>query len=155
MNSFLGNINFGIHSGGILSILVLLPNLAWMIFPGASDPKPNKVPAFLPVLENVSRIAILLLPFFYTPVFNQAFSLPAGIGAALAQGVYYAAWIRYFTHGRAASLMRSPLWGIPLPLAVAPVVLFLFASLLIQSGLVFLCAVIFGFAHIWISALTL
>lgn len=155
MNSFLGNINFGVHSGGILSILVLLPDLAWMIFPGASEPKPNKVPAFLPVLEYVSRIAMLLLPFFYTPVFNQAFIAPVVIGSVLALVVYYAAWIRYFARGRAASLMRAPLWGIPLPLAVAPVAFFLFGSLLIQSGLVFLAAVIFGFAHIWISALTL
>jgi hypothetical protein len=155
MSSFLGDPSFGIHLGGLIPVLVMLPNIAWMLLPKSTVDQPKPVPLILTIVENVGRFAVLILPFFYSLELNRDYSIPVIIAAGLALALYYAAWMRYFTHGRTPELFRAPLLGIPLPLALAPVTFLLFSSYLLNSWPMLIAALIFGFGHIWVSALSL
>ena len=86
---------------------------------------------------------------------RKNFSLPVVIGMGLALAVYYACWIRYFAGGRVAALLGAPFLGIPLPMAVAPITFFILSSYLMGSWWMLGASLLFGVAHIWISALTL
>lgn len=43
--------------------------------------------------------------------------------------LYYVSWIRYFCFGRTYELLYSPLWIIPVPLAVFPMIAFVFTAI--------------------------
>jgi hypothetical protein len=155
MTISLGTIDFTIKSGAVIPLLVMLPNILWMILPkeGAAQGKP--VPTWLNILENIGRIGILVVPFFYALDFHQPYLIPVLVGMGLALGIYYACWLNYFTHGRKAELLRAPFMGIPLPLAVAPVVFLLLSSYLMGSWLMLAVSAVFGVAHIWVSKISL
>lgn len=149
------NFQFVLNSGGLIPVLLMLPNVLWMLLP---KPDPNKQvsePLLLTIVENVGRIAIMILPFFYSLQLNRPFSVPVMIGIGLALAVYYAAWLRFFTQGRTPQLFRAPFLGIPLPLAVAPVVFLVLSSYLMDSWWMLGASVLFGVVHIWVSNLTL
>jgi hypothetical protein len=65
--------------------------------------------------------------------------------------VYYAGWVRYLLLGRGEALFYRPLLGIPLPMAVMPVVYFLAAALLLGSAWLLLAACILGGGHITVT----
>jgi hypothetical protein len=155
MNSFLGNLSFGIHSGGLIPILVMLPNIVWMLLPKSTVDQPKSVPLILTIVENVGRFAVLILPFFYSLELNREYSILVIVAAGLALALYYSAWMRYFTHGRTPELFRAPMLRIPIPLALAPVAFLLLSSYLLNSWPMLIAALIFGIGHIWVSALSL
>ncbi len=144
-----------IQSGALIPILVLLPNLIWLFVPHEVSSHAAPVPLVLNLAENAGRIAIIVVPFFYSLDFSRKFSTIAAVIAALALILYYAAWIRYFAGGRTGELMGAAMLGIPLPLAVAPVVLLLASSYLMGSWWMLGASAIFGAAHVWISVMTL
>jgi hypothetical protein len=78
-------------------------------------------------------------------------SMLAGEVMLLALAFYYTGWARYFTRGRTPVLLFKPLFGVPLPLAVSPVVYFLAASVPLRSLPLAASAVVFGVAHVAIS----
>ena len=56
--------------GGLVSVLILLPNLLWMLFPPRDLPKDDGGPAdglhdVMERLEWVGRIAAFVIPLFY------------------------------------------------------------------------------------------
>ncbi len=155
MNGIMENLKFTLKSGALIPLLVMLPNLVWMLLPKATPMKGTAEPLALTIVENIGRVAILVLPFFFSLNLEKKFSVLVSICMGLALAFYYAAWIRYFSGGMTAELFRAPLLGIPLPLAVAPVIFLLLSSYLMGSWLIFGASLLFGAAHIWISALTL
>jgi len=155
MNLTLGNVHLAIKSGALIPVLILLPNIAWMLLPRADAGKAGSEPLPLTIAENVFRIATLLLPFFYALDLHKRYSTPVLIAMGLALAVYYACWIRYFAGGRTAALMGAPFLGIPLPMAVAPAAFLILSSYLMSSWWMFGAAALFAVAHIWVSALTL
>jgi hypothetical protein len=146
---------FSIKSGIVVPILLLAPNLLFFFMPPLNTPGDNGVPLVLIIAENIGRIATLTIPAFYALSFNKNFTKPALVLACLALIIYYAAWIRYFSGGRAFELLGAPLLGIPLPLAVTPTIFLLASSYLLSSGPLLAAALWFGFFHIWISAITM
>src|SRR3972149_1516675 len=144
-----------IKSGALVPVLLMLPNLVWMLFPKASPNEPVSVPPALSITENVSRIAVLVIPLFYTLGLSKRLS-PVGLSiTGFAVIIYYAAWIRYFMGGQTAELFRVSLIGIPLPMAVAPTVFLVFSSYLLGSWPMLAASICFGTAHIWLSYLRL
>jgi len=132
----------------------MLPNVAWMLFPGpGATPRPL-VPTALAVAENVGRGAVLVLPFFYSLDLQRQFSMLALAAAALALAVYYAAWGRYFVNGRSEKFLSARLVGIPSPLALAPIALFGVSSYLMGSWLMLGASLYFGVLHIWVSSVS-
>lgn len=150
-----GNLNITIKSGALITLLLMLPNVVWMVLPKAEADKPASEPLWLTIVENVSRMATLILPFFFSLDVHKKFSMPVMIGMGLALAIYYGCWIRYFTGGRVAALLSAPFLGIPVPMAVVPIVFLILSSYLMGSWWMFGASLLFGVAHIWISALTL
>jgi hypothetical protein len=75
--------------------------------------------------------------------------------AGLSLLFYYAAWLRYFTGGRTIEIMYQPLFGVPLPLAVSPVVFLGVSAYLLSSWSLAPAVVWFWVFHIWISVIVL
>jgi hypothetical protein len=103
------------------------------------------------ILEWVGRLAALLIPFFYRIEVEGARHIVSLAVMALSLLLYYAGWTRYFARGRSYALLFKPLLGIPIPLAISPIVYLLAASVLFGSWYLALATVILGIGHLWIS----
>ena len=143
-----------VKSGALIPALLMLPNVAWMLFYHLKADPSASVPLALSIAENAGRFAVLALPFFYSLDVKKEYSSLAVVGMAIALTVYYSAWVRFFVGGGSAELLSAPLFGIPGPLALAPVALLLFSSYLMDSWLMFSAALSFGTLHVWSSSLT-
>ena len=122
-------------------MLDILRGLGW-----TSRLPPSRVRWVQPV-EWAGRAAVFILPFRL----GAAASMLAGEVMLVALAFYYTGWARYFTRGRTPELLYMPLFGMPLPLAVSPVVYFLAASAPMRSVPLAVAAVVFGVAHVAIS----
>ena len=144
--------------GGIITILVLLPNLLVLFYPPVEVPSsPNQKKTVLTrvmeVLERVGQVGSFGIPFFYALNFDLSDS-EIQISLAimvLALGFYYAGWARYLLKGHRFELLYKPLLRFPLPMAVSPVIFFLAASILLQSVYLALAALALGVGHIYVS----
>jgi hypothetical protein len=146
-------VKLALKSGALVPLVLMLPNFAWMWFYGSTTGPSASAASALSIAENVSRAVVLALPFFYSLNLKKVCSTLALVGMALALAVYYAAWARFFGGGGSAALLSAPLWGIPGPLALAPVVLLMCASYLMGSWWMCGAAAVFGALHVWSSAL--
>ena len=99
MHNILENLKFTLRSGALIPLLVMLPNLVWMLLPKSTAVKGAAEPLALTIIENIGRVAILVLPFFYSLNLEKKFSVLVSICMGLALVLYYAAWIRYFSGG--------------------------------------------------------
>lgn len=151
----LGGLSITIKSGALIPVHFMIPNVVWMLVPKSDHGERVSVPLFLTIVENAGRVAGLVLPFFFSLDVNRGFSRPALIGMGLALAIYYVSWIRYFVGGRSAELFGEPLLGIPVPMAVAPTVFLVLSSYLMSSWLMFGTSIVFGIAHVWVSAVSL
>jgi hypothetical protein len=143
-----------IKSGAIIPVLLMLPNLAWMLFYSLDAGAKSNVPVALSAAENVTRSAALVLPFFYALNRKGVWSAVVWVGMAGALAVYYLAWGRFFMGDGSVALLSAPLMGIPSPLALSPVALLLLASYLMCSWWMFSSALAFGVFHVWALSLT-
>ena len=155
MHINIGSISFTLQSGMLVPLLLMLPNVVWMLFPKAETGEQKSVSQALEIIENVARVAVMLIPFFYALDIHKRIAIPIMVGMVLVLMMYYACWIRYFAGGSASELFAAPFLGIPLPMAVLPVVFFILSSYLMTSWWMFGASVLFGIAHIRVSAISL
>jgi hypothetical protein len=141
-------------SGVIIPLVLMLPNLPWMLFYSAGAGQKVSVPLALSLAENVARVAVLALPCFYPLNLKRSHSTLVLLGMVAALTVYYVAWGRFFIGGGSVALLSAPLLGIPSPLALAPVALLVLSSYLMNSWLMFAAALCFGVLHVWVSSIT-
>jgi len=142
--------------GGIITLLVLLPNLLAVFFPPstrlADDPQPNRSGLqIMTVVERIGQAGSFVIPFFYRVTLTssiQAIALAIMVGAL---ALYYAGWVRYLVQGRTEVLFYRSLLGIPLSMAIMPVIYFLAASALLGSVWLLLAAVLLGVGHITVT----
>jgi hypothetical protein len=137
----------------IIPFIVLLPNL---IFIGtnknnASVGSEIKVNPILSALEGIGRICVLVFPVFSSISVKNLYEITALIGMLLLVGIYYYGWIRYFTHNNEYKLLFSPIIGIPVPMAISPVVYFSLASIALHSPYLFAGSVVMAAGHVPIS----
>lgn len=142
-----------LRSGAIIPVLLMLPNLVWMLFYGLDPGTKAAVPLALSIAESVTRVVALALPFFYSLNVKRAWSMVLLTGMVGALAVYYLAWGQFFVGGGAVALLSAPLGAIPLPLALAPVAFLLLSSYLMSSWLMFWVSACFGTLHLWTLAL--
>ena len=147
-----------VHSGWVVSALLLLPNILWLAFPGpqSTSSQVGGPPSWVVRLQPVGmalRVTGFALPFFLTLDFGRFEARAALVVASLALCFYYAAWYRYFTHGRQLSLLFNSWLGVPVPLAIAPVVYLAAASVLTRSVLLGIVTCAFGIVHILVSVM--
>jgi hypothetical protein len=147
------NVRLAVKSGSLVPAFLMLPNVVWMLFYNFNSGPSVSPPLALSIAENAGRVAVLVLPFFYSLNLKKKYSPLAVVGMAIALAVYYAAWVRFFAGGGSAELLSAPLFGIPGPLALAPVALLIFSAYLMNSWLMFSAAVSFGALHVWSSSI--
>jgi hypothetical protein len=128
----------------------MLSNLFWMAFPGSFDPDgEGHEPLWLTISE---RMAVLLLPVFFTLDFDRRFSQHVLILMGLCLILDHAAWLRCFIAGCAHEMLSASLLGISLPMAVFPILLLILSFYLLHSWLMLSTAVFFWCAHLRVSA---
>jgi hypothetical protein len=145
-----------IPTGWIIPLPIILPNLLWVaISTSGSDasevPPTGRLVTVLSAVETAGRVAVFVVPFFLNLYLTTTIEQVCLGVAAFALALYYAGWVRYFVGGRRSVLLWKSLFQIPVPLAVAPVIYFLAASVLAGSTIFGAITVIFGFAHIYLS----
>jgi hypothetical protein len=143
--------------GWMVPVAVLFPNVLWAVLPGAAWPASRTTATqpwtrWVEFVECVGRAAVFILPVFYRFKLGTPASVVAVLAMLLALAFYYVGWIRYFTRGREPELLYKRLLGVPLPLAVSPVVYFLAASVALEPSPLAVAAVVFGAAHVAIGS---
>lgn len=139
------------YPGNLLIIgLILLPNILSAIFQPVNIPKLSVRPSWWTIViaaEWIGRLGMLILPLFWEIKFDKnmnIFLLLAGLMIAL----YYTGWIRFFLHGREYRLLFEPLFGIPIPLAISPILAIAFIGIVQKSWPVVAAAAIMALGHI-------
>jgi hypothetical protein len=142
-------------NGGLISILVLIPNLLFLVFPPRDMPRTLSKPArSLEIVEWIGRIGVFAIPFFCWIEITGTIDLMAVVIMIGALGLYYAGWLRYMRQGRSFALLFQPLRGVPLPMAVAPVVYFYAASLVLHSWWLLSATLLLTIGHLYVSNLS-
>ena len=143
----------GFHFMGLLvSLLILLPNLVYFIFPPRDVPeKFPSLPWHLTVLEQIGRYACFALPLIFgKQIAAQPFNFLAML-MGICVAFYYICWIRYFTSGRGFALLFKPLWHLPVPMALFPVLYYILLGLWLGSLLFLIPALMLCIGHLAIS----
>ena len=135
----------------VIPFVVLLPNLIFFTTNPNHQPQEAKENRILSVFEGIGRIGVFILPVFSKIKVNHFSEIIAFLGMILAIGFYYYGWIRYFVGNRDYKLLFSPIIGIPVPLAISPVVYFCLASIILHSTYLLISSVILAIGHIPIS----
>ena len=100
---------------------------------------------------RVERIAVFVVPFFNRVEAQSTRQVVALVVMVLALLFYYAGWSRYFVCDRRYALLFKSFLGVPLPLAISPIVYYLAASVMFGSWYLALATAILGVGHLSIS----
>ncbi|MFW6095672.1 MAG: hypothetical protein ACOC8S_04475 [Bacteroidota bacterium] len=140
----------------IIPGVILLPNLIffWISPSGTSNEWDKDRSYFLTILEWVGRIGVVITPVFTSLQKDSVGEDMAIIVLILFLLIYYVSCFRFFAFEMDQYYLYAPLAGIPIPLAVSPVIYFLFASYPLHSWSLFVATIIFGTAHIINSLFT-
>jgi hypothetical protein len=144
-----------VYLGGLVTLAVLLPNLLYLRFPPVDTPPepPARPPRgrVMEIIERVGQAGVFILPFFYQ---IGPLSLTGRLALAVMAIMlifYYSGWVRYVRKGRHNSALYRPMLGIPLPMAVAPILYFFAAAILLSSWLLAVATAILAVGHLYIS----
>jgi hypothetical protein len=142
--------------GALISVAALIPNVVWAVLPPSDLPAPGQIvaarqPRALVWIEQVARVGVFTAPFFYSARPLNLIERTASVVLLAALGVYYLCWFRYFAGGRCVWLLYQPLWGVPVPMAVTPVVYFAAASVVLHATSLAAAAVALSLSHIPLS----
>ena len=138
--------------GWLIPLLVLLPNALLVCNPPKEKPADvSGVSRWLQVLERLGQAGVFVIPCFYRPHLGGAVSAVSVVAMALALVCYYLGWLRYALRGQRYALLFEPMWGMPMPLAVMPVIYFGAAAALVRSWYLALATVVFAIGHLAVS----
>lgn len=137
----------------IIPFAVLMPNLIYIGFPPRNlpDVKKNHTILILKSAEGIGRFGVIVLPIFSSIHKEEQYEFLSLVGMTVFLLLYYFGWMRYFRGKREYKLLYSPMFGIPVPLAVFPTLYFMSASFVLHSPLLFLSNLILAIGHIPIS----
>jgi hypothetical protein len=137
----------------LITVAVLLPNLLFLARPPLNARKYGKSAdsLVLTIVERAGQVSCFILPLFFSLSFTGSLVIAAWIVMGVSLGFYYAGWTRFFVQGRDYALLFKPMVGLPVPMAISPVIYFLFASLVLGSFYQAIGAAVLGVGHISIS----
>lgn len=145
------DVHFGFSwTGFLVFLLPMIINIFYALFPPIGRNKEalkNKKYPVLEGIEQVSRIVFAILICILVSNRPLNYKNPLIYVSAAFLVLYYMVWLRYFWGGRKAALLGESFLMISQPLAVFPVLYFLFASLWMNNPLAALVMVVFGVAH--------
>jgi hypothetical protein len=142
--------------GGIISLFVFIRNLLAVFYPPISRlvNDPERISGYIQVMivfERIGQIGSFAIPFFYRLKSSSILDVAMLTIMICALVIYYAGWMRYLVQGRNEGLFYKSMFGIPLPMAVMPVIYFFSASVLLGSVWLMMCAILLGVGHITVS----
>ena len=147
--------NYKIGFLWIAVVIFLLPmfiNIAYVVFPPANaDSNTQATNKVLELIEQSTRILYFVSLVLIVSKKTISYKSPWLILAVVFLILYHIVWIRYFAGGRDIALMGKSFCGVPMPLAVFPVLYFIFAALWLHNYIACGFMIIFGIAHIVIS----
>ena len=138
----------------IIPLVILLPNIVFTLTtPTHKPPSAESVKGLLVLttLEKTGQIGVFLIPAFLTLAIDSPAKIIAALGMFVALAVYYEGWVRYFFNERDYRLLFQPLLGLPVPMAISPVVYFLCAAVVLDSYLLLGASVVLAAGHIPLS----
>ena len=137
----------------LITAAVLLPNLLYLALPALNAKKYGKSAdsLALTIVERAGQVSCFLLPLFSPLSFTGSMVIAAWMVMGVTLGFYYAGWIRFFVQGRDYALLFKAMLGFPIPMAISPVIYFLFSSLVLRSFYQAIGAAVLGVGHISIS----
>ncbi|MBN1937156.1 MAG: hypothetical protein JW934_21030 [Anaerolineae bacterium] len=139
--------------GWLIPLLVLLPNVLMVRFPPTERPENTSgVNRWLEALERLGQAGVFVIPCFHRIRIQDVIASVSLAAMALALVGYYLGWLRYMQQGQRYALLFAPLWGIPLPMAVMPVIYFGAAAALVRSWPLAVATVVFAIGHLAVSA---
>lgn len=140
----------------IIPTAVLLPNLFFFVLPPNNLPgnMEDKESLLFKMSEGIGRLGVFILPILSSIHHEEYYEVLSVIGMSIFLLLYYSGWIRYFRRGRDYKLLFLPMIGIPVPLAIIPILYFICASVVLHSPLLFLSSLLFAIGHIPISLKT-
>lgn len=140
------------YIGLIVFALPMLINIVYAIFPPVGEvSESSAVTHWVETVEKVSRIAYLFAVTLLVGKNSISFRSVWLYLAAVFLILYYAVWIRYFVGGRSVELLGKPFLFVPMPLAVFPVLYYLFSAIWLGNIPAAALMVIFGAAHLTVS----
>ncbi|WP_382304072.1 hypothetical protein [Herbiconiux sp. UC225_62] len=134
--------------GLVVSAAVLAPNLLLLPFPPRDSLPDSTAPAPLTWVERAGQALCLVVPALTAPGPLIWWWLPL---VALSLGGYYALWGRYLARGRAAWDLYRPVWRMPVPMAVLPVVTFAATAAWLSNPWIAASAVVLAVGHLRVS----
>ncbi len=138
--------------GIVIFALPMLINIIYAVFPPKGDTGQMKnVTKWVEIIENVSRIVYLVLMTFLVNENSTHYLNVWLVLATIFLILYYMVWIRYFIGKRDVALLAKPFLFVPIPLAVFPVLYYLFAGIWVGNYPAAIVMIIFGAAHITVS----
>jgi hypothetical protein len=141
------------QNGWIVTFLLLLPNAFFLLLtprnvPPETDGEHQFKVQVLETVEKLGQIGCFVLPVFYGFRFGAAVDWITLVLFILLMSFYYAGWMRYIVKGRQFRQLFSPMAGIPIPMAVAPVMALLAVAANFHSWPLAVAALILGAGHI-------
>ena len=140
-------------TGLIVFLLPMIINIFYVIFPPkrSGEEVQNKRFPVLEIIENVTRIAYAIILCLWISNEKLNYKSYLLIVSIIFLILYYMVWIRYFIGGRNVKLLGKSFLFIPMPLAIFPVLYFIFASLWMSNYIATGIMIIFGIVHSIIS----
>lgn len=139
----------------IIPALIFIPNLLKYFFPPANVPQESpSEPVYLKTFEWLGGIGLIIIPLFSPFSASSMAGELALIVLIIFLLIYYAGWFRFFYSGRVYEYLYLPFLDIPIPLALSPVIYFMYASFLLDSSLLLISTIIFAAGHIPLSVIS-
>ena len=143
--------------GFIVFMLPMIINIIYFMYPPVNNAaaEPASVNKVVEMVEQATRVLYCLSICFLISEQKINFKSPWLFVAIVFLVLYYIVWIRYFICGRDAALLVKSFLGIPQPLAVFPVLYFIFAAIWLHNYIAVIFMIIFGAAHNYVSYISL
>ena len=134
--------------GFIIFMLPMLINFVYFaLAKNVEQPEQGIVSRGIELIEQGTRILYAILICLLVSQQKVDWRSPLLYAAIAFLVLYYIVWMRYFMGGMDASLMTKSFLFIPIPLAVFPVLYYIFSALWLHNYGAAIVMVIFGVAH--------
>ena len=140
--------------GGLITLAVLLPNVLALVLPPVGAPAEGKGDfrlKMMQAIERIGQVAACIIPFFYPLPALRGAPVDALFVMAVALLLYYVGWLRYVVKGHRYLLFMTPLFGIPTPMVLSPIVYFAAAAVFLGSWPLAVAVALLAVGHLAVS----
>lgn len=142
--------------GVIIFMLPMLINIVYFMVPTPDAPKVELTHyKWVEMVEQITRVlyaGVICILVSSQKINYKSIYLYVGIVFLI---LYYIVWMRYFLGGMDRELLAKSFLGVPLPLAIFPVLYFICSALWLKNYIAVVIMIIFGIAHYSVSYMSL